>query len=144
MDKGWKAQGDLGEASAIEWLARAGATVFIPVLSAPDYDLIADFGGRVDRVQVKTSTCRARGRFIVQLRTRGGNQSWTGTVKYLGPDRCDRLFVHTGDGRRWFIPVSALGGRSAIAVGGPKYSEFEVEPGGPLPLFTRAIEEAAP
>jgi hypothetical protein len=142
-DKGWKAQGDLGEASAIEWLTRAGACVFIPVLSAPDYDLVAEFGDQLLRVQVKTSICWARGRFVVQLSTRGGNQSWNGTIKYLGPERCDRLFVHAGDGRRWFIPVSVLGGRSAIAVGGPKYAEFEIEPGGPLPWFANTTEEVA-
>jgi len=145
--QGWKRQGDLGEASAIEWLARAGAQVFIPAFSAPDCDLIANFGGRVERVQVKTSICWARGRFIVQLSTRGGNQSWNRTIKYLGPERCDRLFVHVGDGRRWYIPVGALGGRSALALGGPKYAEFEIDAGNPLPLFgalpTRLESDAA-
>lgn len=131
----WKRQGDLGEASAIEWLTRAGACVFAPVFSSPDCDLIAHWGDRLERVQVKTSIAWGRGRFQVALRTSGGNQSWNGVIKYLGPDRCDRVFVHTGDGRRWYIPAGALGGRSAICLGGPKYSEFEVEPGWPLPWF---------
>ena len=47
-------QGDLGEASAIEWLTRQGATVFTPLGHSPDYDLIADSDGRFMRVQVKT------------------------------------------------------------------------------------------
>lgn len=98
----------------------------------PDYDLVADFGDRVERVQVKTSTCWARNRFVVQLATRGGNQSWSRTIKYLDASRCDSLFVHVGDGRRWYIPMSGLGGDSAIALGGPKYAEFEVESGEPL------------
>ena len=63
---------------------------------------------------------------------RGGNQSWNGVVKRLDATRCDYLFVHVGDGRRWFIPARALGGGSAIALGGPKYAEFEVERGTPL------------
>ena len=38
-------QGDLGEASAIEWLTRQGATVSLPVGHSPDYDLIAESTG---------------------------------------------------------------------------------------------------
>jgi len=30
-------QGDLGEASAIEWLTRQGATVLVPLGHSPDY-----------------------------------------------------------------------------------------------------------
>ncbi len=51
-------QGDLGEASAIEWLTRQGARVSTPLGHSPDYDLIAEFGERLLRVQVKTSTVR--------------------------------------------------------------------------------------
>ena len=90
-------QGDAGELSAMQWLVGAGATVWIPVLAAPDYDLIADFGDRLVRVQVKTSTCWSRNRFIVALCTRGGNQSWNGIVKRLDATRCDAVFVHVGD-----------------------------------------------
>ena len=66
------------------------------------------------------------------LRTRGGNQSWNGLVKRLDPARCDAVFVHVGDGRRWYIPARALGGGSGIVLGGPRYAESEVEPGQPL------------
>jgi hypothetical protein len=73
-----------------------------------------------------------KNRWEVTLCTRGGNQSWNGVVKVLDPTRCDYLFVHVGDGRRWFIPAPALGGKSKISLGGPKYSEFEVESGRPF------------
>jgi hypothetical protein len=63
------------------------------------------------------------------IATRGGNQSWTGLVKYFKRDRCDYLFVHVGDGRRWFIPAAAVSCRSGLTLGGPKYEAFEVEPG---------------
>jgi hypothetical protein len=118
--------------SAITWLTRAGAYVSLPLFANADYDLIADFDGRLERVQVKTSTCWRNGRYEVTLATRGGNQSWNGLVKLLDPARCDGVFVHVGDGRRWYIPSSGLGGRSGIVLGGPKYAEFEVEPGEPL------------
>jgi hypothetical protein len=131
-------QGNLGELSAIAWLTEAGATVAKPLFEHPDYDLVADFGGPLLKVQVKTSTCWAKNRYVVALCTRGGNQSWSRVVKRIDPSRCDRVFVHVLDGRRWFIPVEALAGGSGLILGGPKYAEFEVEPGGPLPARSPA------
>ncbi len=53
-------QGDLGEASAIEWFTRAGAVVSTPLGHSPDYDLIADFGiGRYGSGQDKRLQGRA-------------------------------------------------------------------------------------
>jgi hypothetical protein len=115
----------------MEWLASQGAHIYLPVGHSPDVDLIADLGDRLLRVEVKTSTHQRRGRWGVVISTRGGNQSWTGLVKYFDPDRCDYLFVHVGDGRRWFIPTRRLESRSGLNLGGRKYSEFEIEPVGP-------------
>ena len=133
-------QGDLGETSALTWLIAAGAFVSIPFGHSPDYDLIADFGDRIDRVQVKTSISFHRGRYVVALCTRGGNQSWNGIVKRLDSTRCDRVFVRVGDGRRWFIPASDLGGGTAILLGGPKYGAYEIECGAPLPLSPPSLD----
>ncbi len=126
----------------MRWLTEAGAWVSVPLFHSPDYDLIADWGERLDRVQVKTSTCWRNKRWEVTLATRGGNQSWSGLVKLLDSTRCDRLFVQVGDGRRWYIPASSLGGGSGILLGGPKYAQYEVEPGIPLP--SREPAEASP
>jgi hypothetical protein len=126
-------QGDLGELSAMEWLANQGAHIYLPLGHSPDVDLIANFGNRLLQVQAKTSTREnERGRWVVHISTMGGNQSWNGLVKYFDASRCDYLFVLVGDGRRWFIPTHALECRSALTLGGPKYSEFEIEPGRPL------------
>jgi hypothetical protein len=114
------------------WLGSQGAAVFLPIGHSPDYDLITDRGDGLLRVQVKTSTCFRSGRWDVTVCTRGGNRSWNGLVKNLEPSRYDYLFVHAGDGRRWFIPASAVEGTSAISLGGPKYSEYEIEAGAPL------------
>jgi hypothetical protein len=43
--------------------------------------------------------------------------------------------VHLADGRRWYIPSSAVEVTTAICLGVPKYAEFEVERG--LPLVRR-------
>jgi hypothetical protein len=44
----------------------------------------------------------------------------------------DYLFALTSDGRRWFVPSAILEARSSITLGGPKYSEFEIEAGEPI------------
>ena len=134
-------QGDIGEWSAIGWLIHQGAKVFLPLGHSPDVDLIADFGDRVARVQVKTSTvCRVK-RWDVALATRGGNQSWSGVAKLFRPGQCDFLFVYVGDGRRWFIPSSAVEGGSGIRLGGPKYEDYEIE--SDVPLATEAERRIA-
>jgi hypothetical protein len=125
-------QGDIGELSAIVWLAGKGYPVFKPLFHSPPYDLVADFGGRLVRIEVKTSTLFRKGRWDVTVCTRGGNQSWNGLTKELNPQRCDYLFVLVGDGRRWFIPSTHFGGRHGLRLGGPKYAEFEVEQGDPI------------
>ncbi len=134
MQLAWtpRRQGDAGELSAINWLFSAGADVYVPLLTNPDVDMIADFGDRVDRVQVKTSTCWEKNRFVVTVCTRGGIQGWNGFVKRIDPSRCDSVFIHVGDGRRWYIPATELGGGWSIRVGGPRYAAYEVEPGVPL------------
>ena len=130
-------QGDFGELSAALWLTGQGATVSRPIGHSPDYDLIADFGDRILRVEVKTSLRRNdHGRWEVAICTRGGNQSWSGMTKRFDPARCDYLFVLVGDGRRWFIPAEAIEAATAIRLGGPKYSDYEVEPGEPIALRT--------
>jgi hypothetical protein len=130
-------QGDLGEFSAMEWLASKGALVWVPLGHSPDVDLIAEFDGRLLRVQVKTSTYRLRttdghGRWGVSISTNGGNQSWTGTAKCFNPSHVDYLFVLVGDGRRWFIPAALVEAARRLSLGGTKYSEFEVERGQPI------------
>ena len=61
-------------------------------------------------------------------------------MKRLDATRCDHVFVHVGDGRRWFIPAFALGGGSGIALGGPKYAEYEVDAGEPLPARAPTLD----
>jgi hypothetical protein len=127
-------QGDIGERAALHWLLGQGALVSIPFGHSPHYDLVADVGGDLLRVQVKTSACRYKERWAVTVCTRGGNQSWQGLVKRLDPSKFDYLFVLVANGRQWFIPAPRIEGATAIHLGGPKYSEFEVERGEPIAI----------
>jgi Holliday junction resolvase-like predicted endonuclease len=140
-------QGDIGEASAIAWLAQQGALIFTPLFRSPDYDLIAEIDGDLVRIEVKTSISRTPvGNWAVAVCTRGGNQSWNKITKRFDPNRCEFVFIHVGDGRRWFVPAASIEGETSMVVGGRKYSEFEVEPGPPLPVETepRGASRIAP
>ena len=137
-----RGQGDLGERSAMLWFGARGAGVFWPVFHSPDFDLIADWGEGLVRVQVKTSTVFMKGRWDVTVCTRGGNQSWQGQVKRLDPSRYDMLFVLVGDGQRWLIPAAAVGGGSSLRLGGPKYAAYEIDPGEPLPAWVSSLDSA--
>jgi PD-(D/E)XK endonuclease len=134
-------QGDIGELSALYWLASIGAHVAVPVGGSPHWDLMAELEGLPVRIQVKTSRCFVKGRWDITLCTRGGNQSWNGLVKRLDASRYDFLFVLVADGRRWFIPSDRVEGGSSLRLGGPKYAEFEVDRGDPIP---GALVEIAP
>ncbi|MGH2865984.1 MAG: group I intron-associated PD-(D/E)XK endonuclease [Solirubrobacteraceae bacterium] len=139
-----RGQGDLGERSAMLWFGERGAGVFMPVFHSPDFDLIAEWGHGLVRVQVKTSTLFRSGRWAVAVCTRGGNRSWSGIVKRLDPSRYDQLFVLVGDGRRWLIPAAAIEAGIAVHLGGPKYSEYEIDPGHPLPAWMSSLDSATP
>jgi hypothetical protein len=76
---------------------------------------------------VKTTTQRqSKGRFIVQLCTRGGNQSFH-TTKYFDPTVVDLLYVRTDAGERYLIPTNAITARTSLTLG-RRYEPFQVEP----------------
>lgn len=132
-----RVQGDIGEMSAMEWLASKGATVWVPFNHSPHVDLMAEWDDALIKVQVKTSTFRGpvksgEERWKISIATNGGNRSWTGLAKKFDPTRVDYLFVLVGDGRRWFIPAHLVEAVRSIALGGTKYSEFEIEGGTPF------------
>jgi hypothetical protein len=129
-------QGDFGELSAATWFVEQGALIALPFGHSPDWDLIAEFPNRMVRIQVKTTGCFRNGRWEVAICTRGGNQSWNGVVKRFSSDRCDYLFVHVADGRRWLIPSEDVDAGTGVVLGGPKYERYEVDRGRPFAATT--------
>jgi hypothetical protein len=118
----WRAnpreQGLIGLTDAIAYFGGIGWSVSMPLIDSQPYDLVVDDGHRLLRVQVKTTTRRSSGgRYLVQLCTRGGNQSFH-TTKYFDPDASDLLYVLTDDRTRYVIPTSAIRARSVLTLNG--------------------------
>lgn len=111
-------QGDLGEVSAMEWLASTGAKLFIPLFHSPDVDLVADLGGHLHRIEVKTCTHMRGDREV--LRSRASETA--------------------ADGSSLPPPLDC---KSGLTLGGPKYSQFEIDRGRPLKEPV-ALESCAP
>jgi hypothetical protein len=121
--------------------------VLVPVLYTPrDFDFIVDWedGSPPQRIQVKTSTQFRDRRWDVAVCTRGGNRSWSGLVKRLDPSKYESLFVVVADGRKWMIPSNRVDGGNVIRLGGPKYAEWELEPGPPLAIPGRSLDSTGP
>jgi hypothetical protein len=117
----WRAnpreQGLIGVTDAIAYFGRIGWSVSMPLIDSQPYDLVADDGGRLHRVQVKTTTYRSRyGVFVVSLATRGGNQSFH-TSKDFDPSTSDLLYVLTDERERYLIPTRAISTKTSVSLG---------------------------
>jgi hypothetical protein len=110
-------QGLLGLTDAIQWFGLQGWSISMPLIDSQPYDLVADDGERLYRVQVKTTTHRSPyGVFVVSLKTNGGNQSFH-TTKPFDPCARDLLYVLTDDRSRYLIPTSAFSATAALSMG---------------------------
>jgi hypothetical protein len=110
-------QGLLGLTDAIGWFGRQAWAISLPLIDSQPYDLVADDGASLHRVQVKTTTYRSPyGVFVVSLATRGGNRSYH-TSKDFDPAGCDLLYVLTDDDERYLIPTGAIRSRTTLNLG---------------------------
>lgn len=112
-------QGAIGLAQAVAWFTRNGYEVSLPISEAQRYDLVVeDEHGDLKKVEVKTTTHRnVRGRFVAQIKTCGGNQSWNGTVKRFDPDEVDILYVLTDSWDEYVIPTDHVRATTALTLG---------------------------
>lgn len=107
--KNSKKQGDAGLGQAIAWATSRGYTVSLPLTDSQPYDLIVDMDGKLQRIQVKTTSYRSRSHFYVSLTTKGGNRTGAGQIKKLDPTTVDFVFVVAADGEdlsTYLIPFS--------------------------------------
>lgn len=120
-----KKQGDVGLSAAIYWFTANDYHVSIPLTDSQDYDLIADDGTDISRVQVKTTTFKTEyGIYQVNLAVFGGNRSGQ-TIKYFDPAKVDLVFILTDDQEMYLIPSDKIQAKKAINLG-EKYATFRV------------------
>ena len=117
--KNSRKQGDVGLGAAISAFTCSGWTVCVPLTDNQPYDLVIDRGDGPERVQVKTTRCKTKyGIYQVSLRTKGGNRSGAGKVKFFSPEEVEWLFVLNNDGEQYLIPAAKISSKAAINLSG--------------------------
>lgn len=80
-----------GIAKAIYEYTKEGYSVFTPINDVSRFDLVIEKEGTLKKVEVKT--CNTK-KDTIQLRTLGGNRSWSGEVKRISTKDCDEVFMY--------------------------------------------------
>jgi hypothetical protein len=122
--KNTRKQGDHGLGAAIAYFTKWGWHVSIPLTDNQEYDLIADDGRGLKKVQVKTTRCKQSrsGYYHVDLRTHGGNRT-RNHVKKFDPASVDLLFILTAAETTYLIPCSEITAQTYLELG-PKYDDY--------------------
>ena len=118
-------QGNAGLGIAIAYLSRIGVDVAIPLTDTQRYDLIVVHDDGMERVQVKTTTTKDHGSYVVHLRTIGGNKSQV-KVRLFDPTDYEWLFVVCGDATAYMIPTTEITARYSLTLS-RRYESFRLE-----------------
>ena len=107
--------GNAGLSLAIAYFGAHGHTVSIPLNDTQEYDLIVDIGGKLNKVQVKTTNCvNENGSYLVSLRSISGTTRKA--YKTVKDTNVDILFCVCGDGTMYSIPKSAVKNTSVMSL----------------------------
>lgn len=108
---------------ATAWFVLQGLAVAVPH-EPMVYDLLVTFPSGVARVQVKSTTRRVRGKWIVGVGRRPYSLDKTAGKAPYDPDLLDYFFIVDGDGALYLIPASVIAGMVSITVSA--YQEYRV------------------
>lgn len=100
---------------AAAWFTLRGCPVSFPVEPAV-FDLLASTPEGIKRLQVKTSTCRSRDSWQVNVGRRPHCTGNLGPRTTYDPDEIDLFFIVDGDLNLYLIPIQAVAGRTSIVV----------------------------
>jgi PD-(D/E)XK endonuclease len=98
---------------AMAWFLLRGCKASLPVEPCA-YDVVADIGGQMKRVQVKTVTRRARGGWEAPV-ARSARADRAYRVTY-GIDEVDLFFIVDGEMTLYLIPIAAVAGKTVISL----------------------------
>ena len=110
-----KTIGNIGEAKALCKFVELGIPVYIPFGDNEKSDLIADFGGKLNRIQVKTSLEAKDGKMIFDLTSSTSHRK--GGVKHIYTKEEIDYFVcyNVSRDKLFIIPVDEAG-NTAITI----------------------------
>lgn len=125
--KNSKKQGDIGLGSAINYFTSNGYTVCIPLTDSQEYDLVIDINNELKKIQVKTTSYIPKDKktYEVNLRTMGGNRSWTGVSKKFDKNVIDYVFILTENDDKYFIPSVEIKANTTLILS-KKYDKFKI------------------
>lgn len=119
-----KEKGNSGLGIAIAYFASHGYIVSIPLNDTQDYDLVIDKNNILQRVQVKSTSCKTKyGTYQVALKSCGGTKGKT--YKTLINTNIDILFIVTEQMDSFIIPIEIINNKSTLNLC-EKYSKFKV------------------
>jgi PD-(D/E)XK endonuclease len=121
------------EAIAIAWLSVRGVPVAVPA-DPREYDLLATFSSGIRRVQVKSTTSRSAGKWLVGVGRRPYTADKSASKIPYDPDSLDYFLVINGEGAIYLIPSRVLAGRTNVYL--DTYAEYRV--GDASSLFSAA------
>ena len=119
-----KEKGNTGLGIAIAYFSSHGYIVSIPLNDTQDYDLIVDNHNIIQKVQVKSTSCKTKyGIYQVALKSCGGTKGKT--YKTLINTNIDILFIVTEQMDSFLIPIKFINNKSTLNLC-EKYSKFKV------------------
>jgi len=121
---------------AMAWFTLHGAPVALPV-EPQEYDLLVTMPSGIQRVQVKSTTCRVSGgKWQVSVGRRPYALDKSAGKACYDPDSIDYFFVVNGEGAIYLIPISVVAGLTAIYL--DRYFEYKVGDASSLLASTRS------
>lgn len=116
---------DAAPTIAMAWFAVRGLPVAFPV-EPQEYDLLVTMPEGIQRVQVKSTTCRVAtsGKWLVGVGRRPYSLDKTARKTCYDPDSLDYFFIINGEGDIYLIPSLVLAGRLGIYL--DVYPEYKV------------------
>lgn len=120
-----KIQGDVGLGVAIGYFAKNLQTVSIPLTDSQEYDLVVDFKGELKKIQVKTTRSKEKNKYVVQLKTSGGNRSGKHKIKNFDGSSVDFIFIFCFSGDSYLIPTDENFPVSKLVLG-DKYNQYKL------------------
>lgn len=114
-----KRVGNIGEAITLAKFVELGVPVYIPFGDNESADLIAEFNGKLNKIQVKTSYKMKKDSFIIGLRSKT-IRNGRNYVKKYGCNDIDYFSIYNVESKiLMLIPIEKLQNRNAIKVNVP-------------------------